>query len=112
MSLHIKTSNPQKMLDDIKEKITVGLIDTWSFDSDGDFTHSPSQWNRKAWLRSYVNEKELIMGIVARKDEKMSKVVYAVYHGRFAEMLLTHFDLMINEIDITSLAQPEYDSID
>mgnify|MGYP000431422721 CR=1 FL=1 len=33
-----------------------------------------------------------------------AKSVYAAYHGRFAEMLLSHFDSKIDRIEISSLA--------
>ena len=39
----------------------------------------------------------------------MSKVIYAVYHGRFAEMLLTYFDEEIETVEISSLAEVDVD---
>ena len=44
----------------------------------------------------------LIFGIVGNKQVKMTKSLYAVYHGRFSEMLLSHFDDEIDEIEITA----------
>lgn len=40
----------------------------------------------------------------------MSKLTYGVYHGRFSEMLLTHFDNEITSIQLTSLPD-DYDNI-
>lgn len=40
MAVYIKTNKPQELLDELKDFINKGTIDTWSYDSDGDFTHS------------------------------------------------------------------------
>ena len=37
---------------------------------------------------------------------KMKKDIYAIYHGRFSEMLLAHFD---NSIKISSIDLTKYD---
>ena len=37
----------------------------------------------------------------------MSKLVYAVYHGRFIEALLTHFDMMFYEATALALADDD-----
>lgn len=113
MALHIQLVSgvtPKKLWGNILEQIDNGGIDTWEIDSDGDLTHSPYQWRGEAWFRSRQYGKELIFGIVARRDKKMSKVIYGLYHGRFAEMLLTHFDTQIEEIRISSMPE-EYDLI-
>lgn len=52
---------------------------------------TPDQWRKKAWLSPSAEEGQLSFEIIGQKDVKMSDVVYGVYHGRFAEMLLTHF---------------------
>ena len=41
----------------------------------------------------------------------MSKAIYAVYHGRFVEMLLTHFDSEIEEIKVSSLLEKGIDLV-
>lgn len=113
MALHIQLVSPvtpEVLLENIREQINNGVIDTWEIDSDGDLTHTPYQWKGEAWFRYRQNGNELIFGIVARRDRKMSKVIYGLYHGRFAEMLLTHFDTQIKEITISSMPE-EYDLI-
>lgn len=45
----------------------------------------------------------LIFGLVGQKDITMTKPIYGVYHGRFSEMLLTHFDLDFSNIIMTAL---------
>lgn len=108
MAMHIKTRiNSETLFNSLIEKIRRGEIDTWTVDVDVDFTHKPIQWFERAWLRKSrtIGDYDLVFGIVGRKDENMSKVVYAVYHGRFAEMLLTHFDKEIESISISSLPE-------
>lgn len=103
MSIHIKTNNPEKLLKDIKQKAINQELDTWSIDVDGDFTHTSNQWLNEAWFRGeIISPGDLVFGLVKRRDKEMLTVVYGVYHGRFAEMLLTHFDCQIISIQLTS----------
>ena len=92
MALTVSTSSPQALLKAIKEAIDDKKIDTWIYDSDGDFTHAPDQWRNKAWFCPKIVAGALQFGLLGQKKTIMTKVVYSVYHGRFAEMLLTHFD--------------------
>lgn len=95
----------------VREGIENGLIDTWSFDEDGDFTHTPSQWRYNAWFRPRIMEgaTQVQFGIVKSKNVLMTKNLYAVYHGRFAEMLLAHFDDEIKSLSITPKLKPGVD---
>jgi hypothetical protein len=88
----IQTSTPQALLAAIKKAIDGKRIQTWSYDSDGDFTHTAPQWNRKAWLRPSVHSGTLALSILPPNGTALSKEVYAIYHGRFIEMVLAHFD--------------------
>ncbi|MFB9841107.1 hypothetical protein [Mucilaginibacter ginsenosidivorans] len=92
MSLIIRTTNPAGLLSEIKAAIDKKTVETWEYDSDGDFTHTPPQWYKKAYLRPKVAPGELQFGILGIKGTKLSKEIYGVYHGRFIEMLLVHFD--------------------
>jgi len=92
VSLTVKTSKPKALLAAIKKAIDDKKIETWEYDGDGDFTHSPDQWRNQGWLRPTTEEGQLSFKLLSQKDVKMTKVVYGVYHGRFIEMLLTHFD--------------------
>lgn len=114
MAISIITRNSSiKLFDQIKDKFKNDEIDTWVMDSDGDFTHKPSQWFEMAWFRKVkISGNELIFGIVGRNGIKMSKVVYGIYHGRFTEMLLTYFDEEIENITISSLLKEGVDSTD
>ncbi|KLU22231.1 hypothetical protein EOS_31530 [Caballeronia mineralivorans PML1(12)] len=92
MAITVNASKPSQLLAAIKKAIDDKEIETWSYDGDGDFTHTPDQWKNKAWLRPVVVSSSLRFGLLGQKDIDMTKVVYGVYHGRFNEMLLTHFD--------------------
>ncbi len=95
MAVIIKTNTPEELLKLIKKAIDEGDVVTWSYDDDGDFTHTPNQWKYKAWLKPEIYDTELRLGIIKRNDEVLSKEIYGVYHGRFIEMVLVHFDGII-----------------
>jgi hypothetical protein len=85
------TANPQQLLVSLKEAIRSGHITTWS-EVDGYFTHTPSQWAYKAWLQPSLQGGELRFAIIKSQNINVTTEVYAVYHGRFLETMLAHFD--------------------
>jgi hypothetical protein len=97
MAIFLKTSDPEALLKDFKKKIDSGAIETWSYDQDGDFTHTPPQWKHKAWLQPKIEGGELVFTILHPKDTKISTLVYALYHGRFIEAMLNHCDSLFTE---------------
>ena len=93
MSIIIKAANPTGLLAAIKKGIADKSIRTWSCDADGDFTHTPDQWDGKAWLRpSTATVGELRLSIVKNEKVAMTKTISGVFQGRFIEMLVTHFE--------------------
>lgn len=86
-----KTNNPQQLLIALKDAIRNGHITTWA-DVNGDFTHTPTQWAKQAWLEPSVSGDELRFAIIKSQGFNVTTEVYAVYHGRFVEMMLAHFD--------------------
>jgi hypothetical protein len=92
MAVHVNTNKAAALLAAIKKQIDDGKIKTWEYDRDGDFTHSPDQWKGEAWLRPHPQQGVLAFGLLGQEDVTMTKTVYGVYHGRFIEMLLAHFD--------------------
>lgn len=109
MAVIVEIRNPNDFEEKIKRKIDSGLIETWTIDDDGDYTHTPAQWVCKAWMHLFkmsdisdCDKNKLVFGIIGNKQVQMTKSLYAVYHGRFAEMLLAHFDDEIDKIVITS----------
>lgn len=109
MAVIIKTTNPSGLLASIKKSIDTKKIETWSYDSDGYFTHTPEQWKFKAWFKAKEYQGELRFGIFAPKDTNMSKMIYGLYHGRFIEMLLIHFDTDFSDVMATAQqTEPDY----
>ena len=92
MALYFDTNNPKQLLDEFKKLINVGTIVTWFCDKDGDFTHLPEQWKKKAWFRPKTEPGRLAFYILGPKNTNITSLVYAVYHGRFIESMLLHCD--------------------
>lgn len=101
--LTLSAVNPQRLLDALKEGIRKGHITTWS-EQNGYFTHTPSQWARKAWMLPSIYGSELRFAIVRAQGEPLTKEIYGVYHGRFLEMMLAHFDTQFSTGAATALA--------
>jgi hypothetical protein len=104
MAIVVDTPDPEALIEAINEAIADGNIDTWAVDDEGDYTHTPPQWRQKAWFEPSVEEGVLYFGLLGTEDETMSAETYAVYHGRFIEMLLAHFDQAFTEATATATA--------
>jgi hypothetical protein len=102
MSIRVLSDDPAALLARIKALIDKGHITTWEYDSDGDFTHTPSQWTRKAWLRPQIQSDKLRLKIVVRTESSLSREVFAVYHGRFIEMLMAHLPKRFSQATATA----------
>lgn len=87
----VETRRPYTLVRRMKELIDEGVIETWSYDDDGDFTHLPPQWRNKAWFHAvrYKGEK-VEFRMIPNSKRLISREVYAIYHGRFVEMLMAH----------------------
>ncbi|MBS1686725.1 MAG: hypothetical protein JSS76_18440 [Bacteroidetes bacterium] len=97
--LEIYTSNPSELLSAIKRDIKAGKIKTWNVFPDGDFFHSPDQWADQAFFKPVVKETFLELQHNFRPNHsKPASEVYAVYHGRFAEMIFAHFLSKVSSI--------------
>jgi hypothetical protein len=103
MAITVTTSQPRALLSSLKEGMSDGTVTTWICDSDGDFTMSSDIWKHKAWLRPKVKEDSLALHIFPPNNTKMSTSVYAVYHARFVEMLLRHFDSKFQSARATAM---------
>ena len=90
MALTVNTSDPLGLLDQIKAAIDAGEIRTWAYNLKGEFTHTPPQWHRQAWLKPTVGDSFLQFEVriplgVTKRD------VEGIYQGRFSSMLQNHF---------------------
>ncbi len=90
MSINFNTAQPSSLLSAFKKAIDDKKVVTWSYDTDGDFTHTPEQWKGRAWLRPKVSQGALSLTFLASKSEVTKWDVYSVYHGRFMEAMMTH----------------------
>lgn len=104
MALYFYTDRPKALLADFKKKIDEGHIATWSYDKDGDFTHTTEQWKNEAWLRPVPESDRLALYIIKPQSKKISSVVYSIYHGRFIESMLAHCDKTFTSGQATALA--------
>lgn len=106
MAVYFDTKTPNKLLKAFKKAIDDGHVVTWSYDKDGDFTHTAQQWVNRAWLRPEVTAgTRLSLFILAPQETTLSSEVYAIYHGRFVEAMLRHCDTLFNEARATSLPE-------
>lgn len=103
MAIAAFTRDPAALLSSIKKAIDDKKVETWKYDKDGDLFHTPEQWRGKAWLRPIVQQGMLVLGLVGQQNVQMSKLIYGVYHGRFIEMLLTHFDDKFTTVNATAV---------
>lgn len=104
MSIHFETTKPKDLLNAFKKAIDDEHVVTWSYDSDGDFTHTAEQWKNKAWLRpKIITDRKLVLIILRPKSSAISSEVYAIYHGRFIESMLKHCDKLFTNVVATAL---------
>jgi hypothetical protein len=108
MALTVSTSSPQTLLNGIKKAIDDKKVLTWGYkEVDGVryYTHIADQWNKLAWFKALIQPPGLVFNIVPPKGKGVSTEVYAIYHGRFAEMLLAHFDHQFSEARASAMAR-------
>ena len=104
--IRVQTNDPEGLLDKIREAIENNVVVTWHLDNDGDFLPTQEQWIGKAWITPLIREgapDSLYFGIIESKLQRMTKAIYGVFLGRFAEMLLTHFDTDMESLYISPL---------
>ncbi len=109
MALTAHTKTPKKLLREIRNAIDVGTIVRWQ-STNNSFTYTgPPDWlKRKAWFKPTVLEREAIkFNIIRPEGKNVTKDIYAIYHGRFVTMLLSHFDSLIDSISLTALADDD-----
>ena len=107
MAIYFSTNDASGLLATFKRKIDDKSVVTWSYDSDGDFTHTTQQWKNAAWLRPRVQQGKLALFILHPKDKIISVEVYAIYHGRFVESMLAHCDKLFSQAISSAMAEGE-----
>ena len=110
MAIIIRTNNPDLLLDGFTRAINDFRISTWIVDSDGDYTIKRELWRNHAWMRFYrIDSCSVAFGIVESKKYPLLKDLYGIMHGRLVATLLTHFDNLISDIEVTSQLDDRYD---
>lgn len=104
MAIYFETNDPARLLRTFKKAIDDKHVVTWSYDQDGDFTHTPDQWQNKAWLKPTVEAGRLRMNVVPNKRYVTTKAIYGVYHGRFIESMVTHCQDLFDRATATAKA--------
>lgn len=105
MAIKVSTDNGHALLTSIYKAIVEKRVQTWRYiDHEGEryLTHSADQWDAKAWLKGSVQHPGLVFNIVPPKGSAVTTEVYAIYHGRFIEMLLAHFDSQMGDAAATA----------
>jgi hypothetical protein len=110
MAIHFATSTARALLikfdSEINQKEPTGKIRTWEKHPDGvHYTHKASEWKNKAFFRPTIESNQLTFNIVAPKDEIVTSLVYAYYHGHLIETFLTHFDQDFKNSTASSLPE-------
>ena len=100
MAIIVKTNIPKALVNGIIRMIDDGVIDTWSYDDDKDFTHV-GQWKNKAWFSPVYGDACVKFTILGRKNVNMTLMEYSIYHGRFVELFLNHFPKDIYGLAVT-----------
>ena len=103
MALVVETDNSDEVIKRIYDGIENNHIDTWTVNAAGYFTAVPRQWYNKAWMRksNLIKEKYLCFGIIEVQRGSMTQELYAIYHCRFAEMILAHCGDLIGNMMIS-----------
>lgn len=109
MAIIIKTRYANVLLKQLNEAIANRSIQTWQVDSEGDYTIVHAQWYCHAWFRPYVRDELIVFGIVQSLNFPMTRQLYGVFHGRFITTLLSHFDNMMDNVEISPLMDGDYD---
>jgi hypothetical protein len=105
MAVHLETSDPSGLLAAIRKAIDDDKVKTWTYDKDGDFTHTAAQWKNRAWMRPHILGNELRLNIIAPLNTTLSVSTYAIYHGRFIEMMLAHCDRLFTSAAASAQAE-------
>jgi hypothetical protein len=109
MAMMVFTSRPRALKNMIEKALAAGDLKTWSQEAEGAIVHDTSsgQWVDSAKLYlEIIPDTALLVRIEGPSSENMKVSSYAVYLGRFAEMLLTHFDKSFSMIQIGALLEP------
>ena len=101
----ITKDSPKILINKLNAYINSKGTNTWKIDKDGDYVLCVPDYQYKAWMTidKTFEDRAFNVCIIESKKNPMTKIIYSVYHCRFAEMLLESFDLDIVNVEITSM---------
>lgn len=102
----VHTRRPQNFLTRLRAEIMHGHVNTWTIDSDGDYTLSDITNLQRAWFHPEEIQGGVRFSFIGTKSEKITKVAYAKYHSRFANILLTYLDNDFDTIEMSARQSP------
>lgn len=111
MAIIIHTDDADLLLEKIYEAIDNKKAGKWVCTSDGRLTYGTLLWKNEAFFQPqiWVEEQQLRFGLIKRKDRKhISSKLYATFHTKLIELLLTQFDQDFRQISATAgRAEPD-----
>ncbi len=111
MAIVINIEQPDEFLADLKRKIETDQINIWRLDGDGDFTCLSSNMENRAWFHPYlVSDKELVFGILGRKNVLMTMSEFSIYHSSMVNTILYFFSKRVKSIRVTAPFESEFDT--
>lgn len=106
MAIQVTLNRDIDMIDELRQLLESNSSSIWVMDTDHDMTMLTPQWAYHAWIRvkqKNTNSKEVNFAIVSSTKYKLTTSLYAIYHSRFTELLLTYFDKYIDALEISPL---------
>jgi hypothetical protein len=103
MAIYFTTATPKKLLASFKNAIDEELVTDWTYDQDGDFTHTSRQWINKAWLHPEYENECLSFFTLPPKSGTITQEIYAEYHCRFIESMMAHCFALFSQGIATAL---------
>jgi hypothetical protein len=108
----ITTKNaPGQLVEKINTLIKNKRITTWDIDDENDYILNIDEYRYKAWMSidDRIEGNTLFFCIIESRKYALTKEIYAVYHCKFAEMLLEYFDTEIDNLQISPLLVDRFD---
>jgi len=102
MAIIVTTSEPTALLSSMKSTLISTEQHSWYCDNDGDFTMRMSAV--AAWFRPRIEGDTIVFRIITARGQTMKRGTYALYHGKFIEMLLRNFDTRFSRVVASALA--------
>jgi hypothetical protein len=102
--IQITTESTTELFDAIRERVRSLRIQEWIIDDDDDLTYASAPWKNLAWMRIRKTTSGLRVNIIGNDEYDITREIYAIYHARFIEMLLTNFEELFESAEATALA--------